>query len=140
MNHSLLLYYHHLYDLIEELQKDKLPGVVFRPTHFQPTFHKFAGEICGGLQMHITDRDSFKPVITSIAVISAIHRLYPNDFDWKQPPYEYVFDKLPFDVINGSASVCEQIMGNVPVAEIEESWREPLKEFAEMRREYLLYD
>ncbi len=127
-------------DLLAELNKETLPGVVFRPLHFQPTFHKYAGEICGGLQMHVTDRNSFKPVITSIAIISAIHKLYPNQFDWKQPPYEYVFDKLPFDVINGSASVCEQIQGNVPLTEIEESWREPLNNFAEMRREYLLYD
>jgi uncharacterized protein YbbC (DUF1343 family) len=127
-------------DLIGELNKENLPGVVFRPMYFQPTFHKFAGEICGGLQMHITDRNSFKPVITSIAIISTIHRLYPSDFDWKQPPYEYVFDKLPFDVINGSASVCEQIMSGVSIAEIEESWREPLKEFTEKRKPFLLYE
>jgi uncharacterized protein YbbC (DUF1343 family) len=127
-------------DLIGELRKENLPGVVFRPMHFQPTFHKFAGEICGGLQMHVTDRNSFKPVITSICIISAIHKLYPTQFDWKQPPYEYVFDKLPFDVINGSASVCEQIMMGTPIAEIEASWREPLNEFAQMRQEYLLYD
>jgi uncharacterized protein YbbC (DUF1343 family) len=127
-------------DLIAELNKENLPGVAFRPMHFQPTFHKFAGEICGGLQIHVTDRNSFKPVITSIAILSAIHRLYANDFDWKQPPYEYVFDKLPFDVINGSASVCEQIMSGASVVEIEESWREPLHHFSEMRTEYLLYE
>jgi uncharacterized protein YbbC (DUF1343 family) len=127
-------------DLVTELNNGRLPGVVFRPMHFQPTFHKFAGEICGGLQIHVTDRNTFKPVITSIAIISAIHRLYAHDFDWKQPPYEYVFDKLPFDVINGSASVCEQIMAGAPMAEIEESWRQPLANFAEMRTEYLLYE
>jgi uncharacterized protein YbbC (DUF1343 family) len=126
-------------DLVNELSGESLPGVVFRPMHFQPTFHKFAGEICGGLQVHVTDRNSFKPVITSIAIISAIHRLYAHDFDWKQPPYEYVFDKLPFDVINGSASVCEQIMSGASIAEIEASWRDPLQSFAELRAEYLLY-
>jgi uncharacterized protein YbbC (DUF1343 family) len=127
-------------DLLAEVRRAALPGVVFRPIYFQPTFHKYAGEICGGLQVHVTDRNSFKPVITSIAIISTIHRLYPNNFDWKQPPYEYVFDKLPFDVINGSASVCEQIQGNIPIAEIEESWRQPLDNFAEMRKSYLLYE
>ncbi|MBI3654019.1 MAG: DUF1343 domain-containing protein [Acidobacteria bacterium] len=127
------------YELLAALERESLPGVSFRPLHFQPTFHKFAGEICGGLQMHVRDRQTFKPVITSIAIISAIHRLYPNHFDWKQPPYEYVFDKLPFDVINGSASVCEQIMSGTPVADIEASWREPLRRFAEIRKSYLLY-
>lgn len=128
------------HNLIAELQKDDLPGVAFRPLHFQPTFHKFAGELCGGLQLHITDRRAFKPVITAIAVISAIQKLYPTQFSWKEPPYEYVFNKLPFDVINGSAKICEQIVAGVNVAEIEAGWREPLDEFIEMREDYLLYE
>jgi uncharacterized protein YbbC (DUF1343 family) len=126
--------------LIEELIRDNLPGVVFRPLHFQPAFHKFAGELCGGLQIHVTDRSSFKPVITGVAIISAIRRRYPDAFEWKQPPYEYVYDKLPFDVINGGSRLREQIEAGVPVSEIEESWRERLSAFAERRQQYLLYD
>ena len=126
--------------LIEELRKDNLPGVVFRPVHFEPTFHKFAGQLCGGVQIHVTDRDAFKPVITGVAIISAIRRLYPGDFAWKQPPYEYVYDKLPFDVISGSSGLREQIEAAAPVADIEESWREDLNDFANQRSMYLLYD
>ena len=126
--------------LIEELRKDNLSGVVFRPVHFEPTFHKFAGELCGGVQIHVTDRDAFKPVITGVAIISAIRRLYPGDFAWKQPPYEYVYDKLPFNVISGSSGLREQIEAAVPVADIEESWREDLNDFANQRSMYLLYD
>jgi len=122
------------------LNNDHLPGVTFRPLHFQPTFHKFAGESCGGIQLHVVDRDSFKPVITAVAIISAIRRLWPNNFQWKQPPYEYVFDKLSFDVINGSARLREQIESDIPVAEIEASWRDGLIDFAKLREEYLLYD
>ena len=117
-----------------------LPGVVFRPVHFQPTFHKFAGEICGGVQLHIVDRESFKPVITGVAIISALRRLYPDHFEWKQPPYEYVYDKLPFDVINGSARLREQIESGVSVSEIEDSWRRGLSGFAGRRSDYLFYD
>jgi uncharacterized protein YbbC (DUF1343 family) len=127
-------------ELIEELRKDNLPGVVFRPLHFQPTFHKFAGELCGGIQIHVIDRNAFKPVITGAAIISAIRRLYPDGFEWKQPPYEYVYDKLPFDVINGSSRLRERIEAGRPVAEIEESWRDGLREFGERRETYLLYD
>lgn len=126
--------------LIGELMKDHLPGVVFRPLHFQPTFHKFAGELCGGIQIHVIDRNAFKPVITGVAIIGAIRRLYPDAFQWKQPPYEYVYDKLPFDVINGSSRLREQIEAGTPVSEIEGSWREGLSEFAERRESYLLYD
>ena len=127
-------------ELIEELRKDNLPGVVFRPLHFQPTFHKFEGELCGGIQIHAIDRNAFKPVITGAAIISAIRRLYPDGFEWKQPPYEYVYDKLPFDVINGSSRLREQIEAGRPVAEIEESWRDGLREFGGRRETYLLYD
>ncbi len=128
------------YRLVERLNEERLPGVVLRPMHFEPTFHKFTGQLCGGLQIHVTDRDAFKPVITGVAIISAIRELYPNEFAWKQPPYEYVFDKLPFDVINGSARLREQIEAGMPVVEIEQDWRDGLNDFAERRKEYLLYD
>jgi len=127
-------------ELIEDLRIDNLPGVFFRPLHFQPTFHKFAGELCGGIQIHVIDRNAFRPVITGAAIISAIHRVYPDGFEWKRPPYEYVYDKLPFDVINGSSQLRERIEAARPVAEIEESWRDGLREFGERQKTYLLYD
>ncbi|MEW6131243.1 MAG: DUF1343 domain-containing protein [Acidobacteriota bacterium] len=127
------------YDLHDELKKEELPGVVFRPVFFQPTFHKFTGELCGGLQIHVNDRMHFKPVITSIAIISCIKRLYPMKFGWKEPPYEYVFNKLPFDVINGSASICEHIETGTPISQIEAGWRAGLENFARIRNAYLLY-
>ena len=127
-------------ELIEELRKENLPGVIFRPLHFRPTFHKFAGELCGGIQIHVVDRNAFKPVITGVAIIRAIRRLYPDGFEWKQPPYEYVYDKLPFDVINGSSRLRERIEAGASAPEIEESWRDGLREFGKRRTPYLLYD
>ena len=127
-------------ELVGEMMKENPTGVIFRPLHFQPTFHKFAVEICGGIQIHVIDRNAFKPVITGAAIISAIRRLYPDGFQWKQPPYEYVYDKLPFDVINGSSRLREQIEAGTPLAGIEESWRDGLSEFGERRKTYLLYD
>lgn len=126
--------------LVSELGKDKLPGAVFRPMHFQPTFHKFGGEICGGIQIHVTGRDQFKPVATGVAVINAIRRLNPASFSWKQPPYEYVFDHLPFDAITGTSGLRGQIEAGLSVREIEQSWEEGIKEFAARRKPYLLYD
>jgi uncharacterized protein YbbC (DUF1343 family) len=126
--------------LTEELRIDPLPGVVFRPVHFEPAFHKFVGQLCGGAQIHVTDRNTFKPVTTSVAILSAIRRLYPGDFAWRQPPYEYVYDRLPFDVINGRSRLREQIEAGTSVAEICESWRVDLNEFAERRGTFLLYD
>ena len=128
------------YELIDTLGKDNLPGVFFRPVHFQPTFHKHAGELCGGVQIHVLDREAFKPVITSVAIASAIHRLHSKDFEWKQPPYEYVYDKLPFDVINGSSVIRDQIEAGTPVPEIENGWQSGLSDFAKLRERYLIYE
>ena len=127
------------YELIDELKKDNLPGLVYRAVHFQPTFHKFAGELCGGIQIHVTDRGKFKPVITGVAIINAIRRLYPEQFRWKEPPYEYVHDRLPFDVINGGDGIRKQIEAGASTAEIESRWSDGLDNFATKRQRYLLY-
>jgi uncharacterized protein YbbC (DUF1343 family) len=128
------------YALVTELGNDNLPGAVFRPLHFQPTFHKFSGEICGGMQIHVTDRDRFKPVATGVAIINAVRRLYPQSFAWKQPPYEYVYDQLPFDAITGTSGLREQIEAGVSTGEIEQSWEEGVRDFVARREAYLLYD
>lgn len=126
-------------DLAEQLAGEALPGVHFRPHYFQPTFSKFAGEICGGVQIHVLDRDRFLPVLTGISILRMIHRLYPNDFQWKQPPYEYVQDRLPIDVIAGTDRLRRQITADLPCQETADSWQEGLAAFEEMRKTYLLY-
>jgi uncharacterized protein YbbC (DUF1343 family) len=128
------------YRLVESIRARGLPGVAFRALHFEPTFHKFKGEFCGGIQLHITDRATFKPVITAVAVLSAIRELWPNEFAWKQPPYEYVYDRLPFDVINGGPQLRQQIESGVTPAEIEASWNAGIQRFKELRSAYLLYE
>jgi uncharacterized protein YbbC (DUF1343 family) len=127
------------YELAQQLNAAGLPGVYFRPHFFQPTFQKHAGQLCHGVQLHVLDRSEFKPVLTGIAVIRAIHDLYPAAFEWQSPPYEYVFDRLPFDVIAGSAKLRGQIEGGTSLAEIAESWREGEEKFARLREPYLLY-
>jgi len=127
------------YQLAETMGEQELSGVHFRPLHFQPTFHKFAGQTCGGIQLHVTDRTIFNPVITGIAIISAIRRLWPEHFAWKEAPYEYVFDKLPFDVIAGTNKLRAVIESGASIADIAAGWTEGLKGFVELRDRYLLY-
>jgi uncharacterized protein YbbC (DUF1343 family) len=93
--------------LTRELNQLGLPGVHFRENWFQPTFQKFAGEICGGAQLHVIDRNRFMPYRTAIEIIRTIRRMYHDSFMWKQPPYEYEYDRLPVEVLLGG-----------PVAEI----------------------
>jgi uncharacterized protein YbbC (DUF1343 family) len=83
------------------LNSAKLPGTFFRENYFQPTFHKFTGELCAGAQIHVMDRDVFQPFQTGIEIIRCIRKLYPDSFAWKQPPYEYEQEKLPIEILLG---------------------------------------
>jgi uncharacterized protein YbbC (DUF1343 family) len=87
--------------IARELNALKLPGVYFRATWFQPTFQKFAGEMCGGAQLHVTDRAQFQAYQTGIEIIRTIRRMYSESFVWKQPPYEYEYERLPIEILLG---------------------------------------
>ena len=87
--------------LCRELNASRLPGVFFRENYFQPTFHKFAGELCSGAQLHITDRNAFHPFQTGVEIIRMLRKL--EQFAWKQPPYEYEWKRLPIEVLIGGS-------------------------------------
>lgn len=127
-------------ELARTLESKGLPGVKFRPTNFQPTFQKHAGKTCGGVQIHVLNRQEFKPVLTGVAVVKAIYDLYGENFRWKEPPYEYVFDKNPFDVISGTDGLREAFERGDMLEEIQESWRPGLENFLAERAEFLLYE
>jgi uncharacterized protein YbbC (DUF1343 family) len=77
------------------------PGVVVRPCYFEPTFQKHAGVTCGGGQIHVTDPDRFRPVHTAVAILCAVREVAPDEFRWREPPYEYEADKAPIDILWG---------------------------------------
>lgn len=87
--------------LCRELNDLKLPGVFFRQNYFEPTFQKFAGQLCGGAQIHVLNRDTFRSFETGIEILRCIRKLYPEPFAWKQPPYEYEHEKLPIEILLG---------------------------------------
>jgi uncharacterized protein YbbC (DUF1343 family) len=117
-----------------------LPGVVFRPAVFEPTFQKHAKQACGGCQIHVTDRNAFKPVMTGVALIQMFRQFDPQNFAWRQPPYEYEHEKLPIDILAGSDMLRRQIESELTPQAIAGSWREDEDGFLRLRREYLLYD
>jgi uncharacterized protein YbbC (DUF1343 family) len=116
-----------------------MPGVFFRACVFQPTFQKHAGISCGGVQIHVLDRKIFEPVLAGVAMVKLAFDLYRNDFRWKEPPYEYVYDKNPFDVIAGTNRTREAFEQGVDLSQISASWQAPLNAFLKMREQYLMY-
>jgi uncharacterized protein YbbC (DUF1343 family) len=87
--------------LSRELNQLQLPGAYFREVWFQPTFHKFAGQLCAGAQLHVLDRNQFLPYRTALEIIRTIRRMYGDFFAWQQPPYEYEYQRLPIEVLLG---------------------------------------
>ena len=116
-----------------------LPGVTFRAANFLPTFQKHAGQPCGGVQIHVLDRDAFKPFVTGVAVVKTCRDLYGEQFEWKQPPYEYVLDKNPFDVISGTDRLRLSIEEGNSLEEIDAIWSAERERFAAEREKFLLY-
>jgi len=127
--------------LVKRLNGFKLPGVVFRPLYFQPTFQKHAGTICGGAQIHVVNRERFKPFKTGVAILKAAHDLYPQDFKWKEPPYEYEIKKLPIDILAGTDILRKNIEDGKDLAQMEEWWTDQCHYFNRIvRKRHLIYE
>ena len=92
-----------------ELAAVGLEGFVARPVTFVPTFHKHAGQICGGVQIHVTDRESFRPMATYVALVALAAYQAPCAFRFRQERYEYVDDIPAIDLLVGSAELRDGI-------------------------------
>lgn len=125
--------------MLRQVGETDLPGCFLRPVVFQPTSGKWAGESCCGFQIHVTDRATYLPYRTSLALLQAAMLLYPGEFRYKEPPYEYEFKRLPMDLILGSAEVRRQLESGRPVQRIEEQWQAELQAFDRLRQKYFLY-
>ena len=123
----------------EAMNRRELPGVFFRPALFEPTFHKHAKQGCGGCQIHVRDRWTFRPVEAGVALIEAFRSASPEQFAWKPPPYEYEFEKMPIDCLAGSSVLREQIESGLSARDIARAWQPDLDAFIATRRTFLLY-
>ena len=121
------------------MNESGLPGVHFRPAVFEPTFQKHAKQTCGGCQIHVVDRSTFRPVLTAVALIQMFRKCDPEKFAWRQPPYEYEHTKLPIDILAGSDTLRQQIEGGMMASDIAASWRGDENGFRQLRQPYLLY-
>ena len=95
--------------LADTLNHVGLDGVVTRPIRFRPTFQKWADRSCGGVFLHVTDANLYRPVRVTAALLACVRRLWPGDFAWLQPPYEYEPEKMPIDILAGTSALREAI-------------------------------
>lgn len=88
--------------LSSSIKKSKLEGFVLRPTTFLPTFQKQKNKVCGGFQIHITNKKIFKPWRLGQLIMRELYHHLGIDFKWLEPPYEYNYTQKPIDIINGT--------------------------------------
>lgn len=127
------------YEVLDKLRETRLPGCFFRPVVFEPTSGKFAGQPCRGFQLHVTESDTYKPYRTSLAFLQAVMLLYPDSFKYKEPPYEYEYERLPMDLILGSKEVRVQLENGESIEMMEKKWNDELRNFEYLRQKYFLY-
>lgn len=126
-------------DVLDFVKRTELPGCVLRPVVFEPTSGKWAGAGCRGFQIHVTDPRTFLPYRTSLVLLQAIKTLYPTKFQYKKPPYEYEYERLPMDLILGDKNVREGLEAGELVTDLERKWNSGLEEFETLRANYFLY-
>ncbi len=97
--------------LARELHRLDLPGAFFRPLWFKPTFHKYAGRICGGIQIHVTDRERFLPFRTGAQILKTVAGIWPEAFGWRQEPYEFETKRPAIDLLAGGSWLREAVEG-----------------------------
>lgn len=123
--------------LARALNRLALPGVRFRPTQFEPSASKHAGQMCQGVQIHVTDRAAFRPVEAGLHVVAACRAQAPERFTFLSTSWE---GRPPhFDLLAGNATIREGLAAGVPVAELTAGWPAIAAEFEERRQPHLLY-
>jgi uncharacterized protein YbbC (DUF1343 family) len=127
------------HDYARAMNELDLPGIIFRAAEFLPTFQKHAKTGCGGVQLHVTDRETFAPVRAGLAMVKMIRDMYGDKLEWKDPPYEYVYDRNPFDVICGTDKIRKVIDAGGPMSDIDAILEDGYDRFLRMREKHLLY-
>ena len=125
------------YALAETLNALKLDGVAFRPIAFVPSSSKHAGQECFGVQLHITDRESFRPVTTGLYIVATCRALAPEKFEFLATSWE---GRPPhFDLLAGSSRVREALLSNGSVEALTQTWIQDIARFQAKRQPYLIY-
>ncbi|MCG8652619.1 MAG: DUF1343 domain-containing protein [Pirellulales bacterium] len=122
-------------ELSREANQLSLEGVRFLPQKFKPTFDKWAGELCEGVSIHVTDPNVFRSYQMTVALLKLIAQRWPTDFQWLGPPYEYETEKPPIDIISGG----DQLRTNCLVEAVEQLCHLDAQQWYRRVNPYLLY-
>jgi uncharacterized protein YbbC (DUF1343 family) len=125
--------------LLDSLPVEAMTGCNLQEIRFQPTFHKWKGESCSGFMIHIQDPTTYRAYFTTINLIRVIMETHGEEFRWREPPYEYEYERFPIDLILGDSSLRKKIEVGEDLFEIREGWLKEHDEFMGWRGPFLLY-
>ncbi|MHC4241517.1 MAG: DUF1343 domain-containing protein, partial [Planctomycetota bacterium] len=112
------------------LNKLNLPGMRFEPVSFTPTSSKYQDQRCNGVRIIISERDRLEPYFSGIRIINEIHRMYPQDFQWKVKH---------FDRLCGTSKIRDAIINSSSLNSLRSNWQTGLQQFQKIRKKYLIY-
>lgn len=115
------------------------PGLGVRPLGFKPMFHKFAGQRCGGVQLHVREPASVRSLQTSWALLTAMWRLGQGAMRWRSEPYEFVADRPAIDLLAGGPWLRAAVEAQAPLAELLAAQEPARRAFIARRRSFLRY-
>jgi uncharacterized protein YbbC (DUF1343 family) len=127
------------FHLRDRLEARRLPGIRFRALYFEPTFHKWAEQRCGGLQLHVTDPAAYRPYLTTLWILHEVLGEWGTQLNWRDPPYEYETERLPLDLLIGDPAVRRGLESGTPPDLLESSWAADLQGWIDRREAYLVY-
>lgn len=118
--------------------------VSLRTCFFEPTFYKYQGQLCSGVQIHADHQgyhpDKFQPYRLALLMLKSLRAVQGDSFAWREPPYEYEFEKLPIDLLNGTKKVREWVDDKRSSAQDLEALLAPQeKQWVDFIKPYYLY-
>ncbi len=126
-------------ELLRILRSFSLPGCIFREHGFIPAFQKWHGSYCSGIQVHVTDPKTYCPVYTTVAFLSSIIMTSRSEFKWKNPPYEYEKEKMPFDILSGNGQLRKQLEQQETIRYLMDTWNAQYQAFIPIFKEISRY-
>ncbi len=124
----------------KNLYNRKIPGCIFREHGFIPTFQKWQGTYCNGLQIHVTNPRMYQPVFTAVSIIEAILQTSDDGAcTFIDPPYEYENEKMPFDILAGDSQLRTCLINDGNLSKRRKIWQETRTDFLRHFKEIAHY-
>lgn len=123
----------------QTLNNIELQGVSFRDVSFTPMFQKHTNTLCHGVQIHVFNKKIFRPYLTGIAILSTLVKECPEQFHWREKPYEFVSDRLAIDLLIGNESIRHNLEQGMSIAELKALWQLEEDGFRQSATQWWLY-